>query len=930
MTKGITTISVVERIIRHFDQRVRDITAETKEEYDKELVACRHEAIDFAGAVTRQDYIMMPATAAEDTVDSKVKAIADAATKRERLPLIKTDTTCVICLHRTLFNVPEYVDFSKTPHVTIRGNGDFEQFAQKKMTHLLMTLLLAMPRGKVRLHFIDLGFSGKAQFFVDNFDKSICDICFDANSAIELSKSLKEKMTLKLKGELTEDVYDFVVFIDIFHDFKSIANDFRLIFEKGNLADIHAIVVADKYTTVSPCEDYDLNLLHTGHFHQIDGYRSLNGKNVEEEADSRLILSSFSFGEDSLMRSKCVEYLNDNTELEEEEKVDIDNSAYAETSSVIEAPIGKTPTGDVVNFKIDVNRGHYHAFVIGETGSGKSRFLHDIIINMIVKYSPEDVELYLMDFKGVEFNPYRDIKHSRVILVDRADERITYEVIRELKQKMEERQKILNAAGASDVDEYNKMSADSHISQIILVADECQTLFTDNAKNTKLQTEMIATIALIAQQGRAFGVHLLLATQSLTNAPKLRSDILNQIGEHYILPCLPVDARRLVPEHEQNETERVVAQMEKGKGQCYYQGADGKFMFTFDYIAKGEQQDSLIEKARQKADKYETNGQIYFSGSLQYAMTGDTIDALATKGRRYIVASPGQSIAISQTPLSIVLRDEAGENMLLLGINDKQYVTRTTINTLVSMIASARKKGLDCQFVVIDCLKCDEEEPYMHILDSLEQSGLCRIVAPRQRKHTLYSLCKDIAAGTARPTVLVILGEETFRELKFDESLDIDANTKPNETNGMSSADNMSFDDALAMMNMLSNPVNETDGLKDIKTVTSALKYILERGPENAVHTVMQMDRMDNYYIGNENGYVGAKTIYSHFAHIILLRSGEQDVLNLRLPDDISPAALEDNADRLRAYYYNESGNRYSLLTPYVMPSIEQIDKLTR
>lgn len=930
MTKGITTISVVERIIRHFDQRVRDITAETKEEYDKELVACRHEAIDFAGAVTRQDYIMMPATAAEDTVDSKVKAIADAATKRERLPLIKTDTTCVICLHRTLFNVPEYVDFSKTPHVTIRGNGDFEQFAQKKMTHLLMTLLLAMPRGKVRLHFIDLGFSGKAQFFVDNFDKSICDICFDANSAIELSKSLKEKMTLKLKGELTEDVYDFVVFIDIFHDFKSIANDFRLIFEKGNLADIHAIVVADKYTTVSPCEDYDLNLLHTGHFHQIDGYRSLNGKNVEEEADSRLILSSFSFGEDSLMRSKCVEYLNDNTELEEEEKVDIDNSAYAETSSVIEAPIGKTPTGDVVNFKIDVNRGHYHAFVIGETGSGKSRFLHDIIINMIAKYSPEDVELYLMDFKGVEFNPYRDIKHSRVILVDRADERITYEVIRELKQKMEERQKILNAAGASDVDEYNKMSADSHISQIILVADECQTLFTDNAKNTKLQTEMIATIALIAQQGRAFGVHLLLATQSLTNAPKLRSDILNQIGEHYILPCLPVDACRLVPEHEQNETERVVAQMEKGKGQCYYQGADGKFMFTFDYIAKGEQQDGLIEKARQKADKYETNGQIYFSGSLQYAMTGDTIDALATKGRRYIVASPGQSIAISQTPLSIVLRDEAGENMLLLGINDKQYVTRTTINTLVSMIASARKKGLDCQFVVIDCLKCDEEEPYMHILDSLEQSGLCRIVAPRQRKHTLYSLCKDIAAGTARPTVLVILGEETFRELKFDESLDIDANTKPNETNGMSSADNMSFDDALAMMNMLSNPVNETDGLKDINTVASALKYILERGPENAVHTVMQMDRMDNYYIGNENGYVGAKTIYSHFAHIILLRSGEQDVLNLRLPDDISPAALEDNADRLRAYYYNESGNRYSLLTPYVMPSIEQIDKLTR
>ena len=930
MTKGITTISVVERIIRHFDQRVRDITAETKEEYDKELVACRHEAIDFAGAVTRQDYIMMPATAAEDTVDSKVKAIADAATKRERLPLIKTDTTCVICLHRTLFNVPEYVDFSKTPHVTIRGNGDFEQFAQKKMTHLLMTLLLAMPRGKVRLHFIDLGFSGKAQFFVDNFDKSICDICFDANSAIELSKSLKEKMTLKLKGELTKDVYDFVVFIDIFHDFKSIANDFRLIFEKGNLADIHAIVVADKYTTVSPCEDYDLNLLHTDHFHQIDGYRSLNGKNVEEEADSRLILSSFSFEEDSLMRSKCVEYLNDNTELEEEEKVDIDKSAYAETSSAIEAPIGKTPTGDVVNFKIDVNRGHYHAFVIGETGSGKSRFLHDIIINMIAKYSPEDVELYLMDFKGVEFNPYRDIKHSRVILVDRADERITYEVIRELQDKMEQRQKILAATGASDVDEFNKMSADKHISQIILVADECQTLFSDDAKNNKLQRDMIATIALIAQQGRAFGVHLLLATQSLSNAPLLGASILNQIGEHYILPCLPADAQKLVPDHERKDTETVVSQMEKGKGQCYYQGADGKFLFTFSYIPKGEVQDSLIDAAKKKSDGHNSNGQVYFSGSLQYAMDENTIDAIAAKGRRHIVASPGQSIAIPQSPVTMQLRDESGENIMLLGINDKQYVTRTSINTLVSMIATNRRKELDYECVVMDCMKCDDDEPYMDVLDKLQAEGLCRLVRPRDRKALLYQLCKDIASGSARPTMLTILGEETFRELKFDEPLDIAEDCHSNLTKDETP---MSYDDALAMMNMLGNPVTskpQTDsGISDIKTMMQALEYILDHGPENGVHTIMQLDRIGNFYI-TKDGYVNSKAVYSRFAHLLILRSGENDVSTLTLPDDIRPAVLEDNGERLRAYYYNEGSNRYELFTPYLMPKTEQINKLLK
>ena len=583
-----------------------------------------------------------------------------------------------------------------------------------------------------------------------------------------------------------------------------------------------------------------------------------------------------------------------------------------------------------MDFKIDVNRGHYHAFVIGETGSGKSRFLHDIIINMILKYSPEDVELYLMDFKGVEFNPYRDIKHSRVVLVDRADERITYEVIRELQDKMEERQKMLAATGASDVDEFNKMSADKHISQIILVADECQTLFGDDVKNNKLQREMIATIALIAQQGRAYGVHLLLSTQSLANTPLLGANILNQIGEHYILPCLPADAVKLVPDHERKDTETVVSQMEKGKGQCYYQGADGKFLFTFSYIPKGEVQDNLIEAARKKAEGRNSNGQVYFSGSLQYAMDEKVIDSIAEKGRRHIVASPGQSIAISQSPVAIQLHDETGENIMLLGINDKQYVTHTTINTLVSMIASSRRKGLDYEFVVMDCMKCDDDEPYMDILDKLQAEGLCRIVRARDRKSLLYRLCKDIASGSSRPTMLTILGEETFRELKFDEPLDItDNDNNPQENDEKP----MSFDDALSMMNTLGNPVtskpqSESD-ISDIKTVMQALEYILDRGPENGVHTIMQLDRVANFYI-TKDGYVNSKAVYSRFAHLLILRSGENDVVSLSLPDDIRPATLEDGGERLRAYYYNEGGNRYELFTPYLMPKTEQIDDLLK
>lgn len=918
------TIAAIDMLVRHFEQRVRDIKAETKEAYDKELNEAVDETWKLAIRLSNLDPVVLPIMPGTESQDAEIKNIASVAANRKSLPPIYTDTTANIGIQHTVICIPKYVNFSETPGASIKSVNGWEEFAQQKMTHLLMCVLLSMPVGNVKLHFIDLSFSGKAQFFIDNFDRSVCEVCLDVKSAESLAESLKEKMAQRLRGEQSDDSYDFVVFLDFLNSYNKIGNAYSQIIEKGALANIHTIFINNGQNLEENV--YNPLLNNTDRFCQIDGYTNLP---KDYKCNRSLTLATLSFAKDSDFRHKCIDYLNSGVQQEDETQC-IDETEYAVTTSAIEAPIGKTANGDTVDFKMDVNRGHYHAFVIGETGSGKSRFLHDIIISMIAKYSPEDVELYLMDFKGVEFNPYRDIKHSRVILVDRADERITYEVIRELQDKMEQRQKMLAAAGASDVDEFNKMSADKHISQIVLVADECQTLFSDDVKNSKLQREMISTIALIAQQGRAYGVHLLLATQSLSNAPQLGASILNQIGEHYILPCLPADAQKLVPDHEHKDTEAVVSQMEKGKGQCYYQGADGKFLFTFNYIPKGEVQDSLIEAAKKKTEGHNSNGQVYFSGSLQYAMDGQTIDAIAAKGRRHIVASPGQSIAISQSPVTMSLRDESGENIMLLGINDKQYVTRTSINTLVSMIATSRRKGLDYEFVVMDCMKCDDDEPYMDILDKLEAEGMCRLVRARDRKTLLYQLCKDIANGCARTTILVILGEETFRELKFDEPLDI---AEENNSIQANAEEQMSFDDALSMMNMLGNPVTskpQTDsGISDIKTVMQALEYILDRGPENGVHTIMQIDRVDNFYI-TKDGYVNSKAVYSRFAHLLILRSGENDMSTLALPDDIRPAALEDNGERLRAYYYNEGSNRYELFTPYLMPTVEQIDKLLK
>ena len=86
------------------------------------------------------------------------------------------------------------------------------------------------------------------------------------------------------------------------------------------------------------------------------------------------------------------------------------------------------------------NSGDYiHGFILGQSGSGKSVLLNNIISSAILKYSPEDLMLYLMDFKGVEFNRYRGVKHVKALLVDNSDPQMTLEVLRELHEENKKR-----------------------------------------------------------------------------------------------------------------------------------------------------------------------------------------------------------------------------------------------------------------------------------------------------------------------------------------------------------------------------------------------------------------------------------------------------------------------------------------------------------
>lgn len=134
----------------------------------------------------------------------------------------------------------------------------------------------------------------------------------------------------------------------------------------------------------------------------------------------------------------------------------ISHSEYTDVTSEISITVG-LDTEDKHPVTLRFNSGDYiHGFILGQSGSGKSVLLNNIISAAILKYAPEDLMLYLMDFKGVEFNRYRGVKHVKALLVDNSDPQMTLEVLRELQQENKRRVKLWRDNAVNNIDGYNK------------------------------------------------------------------------------------------------------------------------------------------------------------------------------------------------------------------------------------------------------------------------------------------------------------------------------------------------------------------------------------------------------------------------------------------------------------------------------------------
>ena len=761
--------------------------------------------------------------------------------------------------------------------------------AEARLNQLVVDMLLSLPSRSINIHFVDLAFSAQASFLTRNLDEKIYGkLISSSNDWNHLKDSLREKMAKALEeyGDVAKynDSKNRVVVpydVVVINDYQKCVNemsDLDALFENGHKGGIYFILM----NNLDFKSDRDIDSLMA----LKDFYQVLEAENFGNYSKDAVIRCT-PILDNPILAKACFNYINESAELPQVAVASVDydkilSKGFETIDKAMVIPVGSSENGELVDFTIDTVS-HIHFFIIGQSGTGKSVFLHDVIIGAMAKYSPDELELYLMDFKigGVEFNRYRNEKHVKALLVDNSDIQITLEILRDISNKMRERGKQLRASGVSNIVEYNQVNPTKKMPRIVFIADECHVMFpTMNSKDTKLYREISEILQKIAKEGRSQGVHLVLATQTIAQA-EISSEILNNISDFYLLKCSPSDSERLV---------RGSVDTTSGlkTGQVLHHDIDHDVVFKSTYLPTSQTLE-IIKKINDKT-KASKNEQFYFVGSQIFEIDDEVKNLLIEKGD---AISFGRSIDTKMEPVVIPLRNEYADNVMLFGINDEEQVSRTTM----ASIKSLRISNKNIKIKVINCLSAEQRNT-TKMLNDWENKGEIELLNPQNCGGELVNIANSIMERTAEPTVLYILGQERFRELRMDMEI---AFTKPTVA-----ADDFGFDSSMFTAG--------DSGSMNFNSYQKAIEYILKNGAEVGVHVILQIDKPKQLLFSD---YMSAKDFFNMFHHLIMLKSDENAVNSLGMSDDLKLENLSSDIERLRAIYYNETNNSYTLFTPF-------------
>lgn len=317
---------------------------------------------------------------------------------------------------------------------------------------------------------------------------------------------------------------------------------------------------------------------------------------------------------------------------------------------------------------------HHNILISGAVGKGKSNLLEVMIHSLCWRYSPRELELYLLDFKdGLTFKPYAErrnrswLPHAKMLGLE-SDRDVGLAVLKDLENERLHRAELFRSApdgGAKGYESYRKKYSEDVIPRIVLVIDEYQKLF---ETSDEISEEAAALLENLVRQGRACAIHVVLASQSINGAAGLlgkderiyaqfpvRIALQNTISESYALFGIGNDAAA----HLRVRGEAVINEN--------YGAVDSNQKFTVAYAEPKETQIIRQNFCKQYEEFYPVifTRQDYMDFSMIRSEVRKWRNASYDSGIIHIPV--GVRLSVKCDIISLPFMNEMGKNVAILG-----------------------------------------------------------------------------------------------------------------------------------------------------------------------------------------------------------------------------------------------------------------------
>lgn len=547
------------------------------------------------------------------------------------------------------------------------------------------------------------------------------------------------------------------------------------------------------------------------------------------------------------------------------------------TQEEIRVPLGRTGASKLQY--LSLGRGtRQHALISGKTGSGKSNLLHVIITNLALRCSPAELEFYLVDFKkGVEFKSYATARlpHARVVAIE-SDREFGLSVLERIDLELRRRGELFRALGVQDVPGYRRSGGLEPMPRCLLLVDEFQEFF---VQEDRVAQNSAVLLDRIVRQGRAFGIHIILASQTLGGTYALARATMGQMAVRIAFHCDEADAYLIMGD--ENPAPRLLSR----PGEGIYNDSAGALEANSPFQAVWLPDDIRAEKlssirAQCAGTPWESATPVVFEGSAPANIEDNPL--LRTLLDHRPKQAPAVAVAWLGAPNSIkgptaaAFPRSSGANLLIIGQREESALSLVA-SALISL--SAQHPAHTIRFVVADASPpgTARSELLERVLIALPHS--IERVTPGRLPQAMASLTAEVNrrvvdGTTGNPSLfLVILGLQQCKKLKPDDSF------------GFSS-----------------EPVDASEN------ASAAFQTLYVEGPANGIHCIAQVDSYNNV-----NRYLGRKGL-SEFDQRVLLQMSASDSSSL------CDQPIAANLGLYTALFHNEREGHSETFRPYSLP----------